>query len=338
MIKFRTFRNGDPPALSELWNSGFQSLPAGRVARPLSPHEFDQEVMGKFHFDPAGLIVAEEGREIVGYAHGGFGIDKVDDPIHRLSLVMGTIGMLLVRPEIDDPGEIVDGLIHCCEKYLLDRGAAVLYAGGRQPLNPYYWGIYGGSEWSGVLGSDRRMREFIAGAGYEPVAESTLLEVDLTRFVEPRDPKLAMLRRRTRITINDDPAPGYAWDEIAIGSFYPVRFALMSKTDERVMARAMTWDMDWFSRDDDRPRLGIVEMYVEPEQRRQGMARLLLGEILQTARGQGIEIVAVQTGATNLPAIGLYKSLGFEPVDTATLYRLPAELTNRSRNDSRICR
>ena len=35
--------------------------------------------------------------------------------------------------------------------------------------------------------------------------------------------------------------------------------------------------------------------------------------------------------ATNLPALGLYQSLGFQPIDQSTLYRLPAHLLDRSR-------
>ena len=35
--------------------------------------------------------------------------------------------------------------------------------------------------------------------------------------------------------------------------------------------------------------------------------------------------VAVQTAATNVPALGLYRSLGFQQLEQATCFRLPSE-------------
>jgi hypothetical protein len=38
-----------------------------------------------------------------------------------------------------------------------------------------------------------------------------------------------------------------------------------------------------------------------------------------------ISRVDVQTSATNAPALALYESLQFEPVETSILYRLPGQ-------------
>ncbi len=71
MIRYRPFRNADPPALAGLWNRGLPSL---GVAVPLGAHEFDAMIVDKPTFDPAGLVVAEdEGGRAVGFAHAGFG-------------------------------------------------------------------------------------------------------------------------------------------------------------------------------------------------------------------------------------------------------------------------
>ena len=55
MIRLRSFRNGDPPALADLWNRG---LPERAVVRPLSAHEFDTMVFTRLTFEPEGLVVA----------------------------------------------------------------------------------------------------------------------------------------------------------------------------------------------------------------------------------------------------------------------------------------
>ena len=38
-----------------------------------------------------------------------------------------------------------------------------------------------------------------------------------------------------------------------------------------------------------------------------------------------MSIVAVQTAATNQPALGLYRSLGFRQIEEATCFRLPSQ-------------
>jgi ribosomal protein S18 acetylase RimI-like enzyme len=98
-----------------------------------------------------------------------------------------------------------------------------------------------------------------------------------------------------------------------------------------VLARATTWDMDWFGRRDAKSRLGLLGVEVAPAHRRKGYGRFLVGEILRTARELAIGAVQVQTTATNLPALGLYQALGFQPIDQSTVYRLPAHLLDRSR-------
>jgi hypothetical protein len=60
--------------------------------------------------------------------------------------------MLVVEPGLDDP-ELIPGLLGAAERYLRARGAQVVYAGSLFPLNPFYWGLSGGSEGAGVLSS-----------------------------------------------------------------------------------------------------------------------------------------------------------------------------------------
>ena len=72
MIRYRPFRNSDPPALVGLWN---QSVPGRRGCAPLRVHELDNHAFGTACFDRDGLIVAERDGQILGYVHAGFGPD-----------------------------------------------------------------------------------------------------------------------------------------------------------------------------------------------------------------------------------------------------------------------
>ena len=320
MTHFRSFRNADSPALAALWNRG---VSGSSVARPLTVHEFEARVVGGPLFDAAGLILAIRDQKPIGFAHAGFGpeAEELGPRPLRLSYEMGTVGMLVVEPGAEDQ-ELEAGLIAAAEGYLTSRGASVIYAGGQYPLNPFYWGIYGGSEWSGILASHAAFVRTVGRAGYKPVSTSVLLEADLTA-PESRDPRGFLLRRQTRVEVVEDALPSTWWHALAVGDFRPTSYRLVSKDTGVEYARASTWDMTWFGRRDGRARIGLIDMEVDPAHRRKGYGRQLVNEILRLARAQATASVAVQTRSTNAPALALYQSLGFEPVETSTLFRLP---------------
>ncbi len=320
-FRLRPFRNGDPPALADLWNRG---TPQTGVARPLASHEFDAAVVNKLGFDRQGLLVAEpaEGGRPVGFVHAGFGPADPAGPSHQPDLALGAVAMLVIEPTLRDPAELGRELLDRALVYLRSRGASVLYAGGQAPLNPFYWGVYGGSEWAGILDDHSVFREAVEAGGFRPVSTTQLLELDLAHWRDPRDPKSAFLRRQSRLEVEEDvPLPRW-WDALAIGQRQPTVFRLASKSEGRSLALALTWDMDWFGRDG-RSRLGIALFEVFPDSRRKGLGRHLLIEILRHAQSQLVEVLAVQTPTTNTPALALYRSAGFEPAGTSTLYRLP---------------
>ena len=318
MIRFRAFRNGDPPALAGLWNRG---LPERQVVCPLGAHEFDDLVLNRLHLDAEGLILAEADGRVAGFAHAAFGPERPDGPSHRIDRAMGTVAMLVVDPDLDDPG-FERALFAEAEAYLRRRGVQVFYAGGQMELSCYYWGVYGGSECSGVLDDHRAFRRASEGSGYEPVARTILFEVDLTA-PSARDPKAPLIRRQARLEIREDTMPASWWEASAIGGSQISRFRLLAKDDDRPLASAATWDMAAFGRLDGKSRVGLIDLEVTEGERRKGYGRFLVAEILRHSREQWAEAVAVQTRSTNHPAIGLYQSLGFGPVDSATLYRRP---------------
>ena len=320
MTRFRPFLNGDPPALVDLWNRG---LPDRGVARPLDAHEFDALVMGKLHFERAGLVVAERDGRPVGFAHAGFGPLDPDRRSHQLCRDLGTVAMLVVDPDRDDP-ELEHSLLVAAERYLRERGATVLYAGGQYPLNPFYWGLYGGSECSGVLSAHATFHRAVRRAGYEPSATSVLMEADLG-VPEARDPKAPLIRRRVKLEIDEDAPPARWWDSQALGPFRTASFRLVDRADGRILASALTWEMAGLARGpgDDRSATGLISLEVHPDSRRQGLGRHLVGEILRHDREQMVGVVTVQTETTNVAALALYRSLGFQAVETGTLYRLP---------------
>jgi GNAT superfamily N-acetyltransferase len=274
-------------------------------------------------FEAAGLIVAERDGRIVGFVHAGFGPElPVDDtrPFH-LSHEMGTIAMLLVWPGLDDP-EVVPGLLAAAESYLCTRGAKVIYAGGQFPLNPFYWGLSGGSEGSGILSAHESFHRALTDRGYQPAGSIVLLEADLNSL-EPRDPRATAIRRQTQLEFTEDALPAHWWEASALAEFPLTDARLLTRPDGVELARAATWDMLGFDREDGRVRIGLIRVEVPPEHRRKGYARFLIGEIFRRARSNLVDLVEVQTDAANQPALALYTSLGLQPIERSTLYRLP---------------
>jgi ribosomal protein S18 acetylase RimI-like enzyme len=318
VTRFRPFRNSDPPALARLWNL---AVPGPATAHLLRVHELDTHAWGLATFEAAGLIVAERDGRIAGFVHAGFGPDlpvSSDRPF-QLCHEIGTVAMLVVEPGPGDDDTAL-GLFAAAEDYLRSRGAKVLYAGGLFPLNPFYWGIYGGSEGSGIVSGHEAFHRAAIARRYVPASTTILLEADLS-LPEPRDPRTPLIRRQTQLEFVEDAMPSHWWQNLALGEFPLTDARLVMKSDGAALARASTWEMRWFGRDDGRVRAGLLDLEVAPEHRRKGYARFLVGEILRRARSNLINCVEVQTAAENQPALALYASLGFVPIDQSTLYR-----------------
>ncbi|QDV34191.1 GNAT family N-acetyltransferase [Tautonia plasticadhaerens] len=318
MTTFRTARNDDVPALADLWNRG---TPDSGVARPLKPRELGDAAFSHQYFDLRGLVLAvEEGRP-VGFAHSGVGPAEPAGPSHRPDPTLGTVAMMVVDPDAD-ADRIGPALVGHAARSLRGRGAEVLYAGGQYPLNPFYWGIYGGSEFSGILRGHEAFHRAVLEEGFREVSRSVLMELGLVGVSDPPfDPRSLLLRRRFRVVIEPDCSFDRWWDAMALGATFATAFRL-EDAHGRPIARATTWDMSGFERLDGRLRVGLVDVDVSLEHRRQGLGRHLIREVIRHHVSRGIHALCVQTRSENEPARELYRGLGFRQVDEAVLYRL----------------
>jgi len=69
------------------------------------------------------------------------------------------------------------------------------------------------------------------------------------------------------------------------------------------------------------PTVGVVNVEVLADLRRQGLAKFLLANLLRYLQEQYFALVEMQTAERNQVAVKLCRSLGFEQVDFGRTYR-----------------
>jgi ribosomal protein S18 acetylase RimI-like enzyme len=314
MLTYRTFRNSDPPALAALWRSR-----AGQpgLTQPASPDLFEQLVFAKLYFDYPGLVLAHDDGRPVGFAHAGFGPNADRSWI---STETGVICVLVTVPGCAE-AEVADGLLDRCEDYLRRRGAKVIYGGGLQPFAPFYIGLYGGSELPGVLDSDTVARNALAARGYREVERTVLLHRNLDGFESQIDRQQMQIRRQMQVEVTSDTLARNRWEALTVGEFDLTRFDLVVRGRKDAMATALFRTMEAGGTTGVGHATGLIELSVAEPQQRHGLATFLLNEAFRQFLHQRIASVEVQTGETNVAALGVFQKLGLQQIGRGGLWR-----------------
>lgn len=314
MIRFRSFRNTDPPLITAIWRSRAeqQGLP-----HAVSPDLFEELVFARLYFDYAGLILAFDDDRPIGFAHAGFG---PKDEAPGISTQLGTTCLMMLAPDSNET-DVASGLLDRCEQYLRGRGAQVLYGGGMSPLNPFYVGLYGGSELPGVLDSDLAARAVFENHRYREIERTRIMRVHLDRF-EPVIDRAQMQIRRQMVVESQIDAPTRSWwDACTLGAFELTRFEMVPRGGGPPVATALFRSMDPSAATSAGRTTGLMHFEVDAAHRRRGYAVFLLSEAFRQFQRQGIMTVETQTLETNLPAVNLYQKMKFAQVGGGGLFR-----------------
>jgi ribosomal protein S18 acetylase RimI-like enzyme len=314
VIHYRTFQNDDPPRLMRVWNEAFTTR--GTVALPTAS-ALEEYVFAKPYFDPAGLILALEEGVAVGFVHAGFGPNADES---GLSTANGVICSLGVRPAFRNHG-VASELLRRAEGYLSGRGATTIYAGPMRPFNPFYLGLYGGSESAGFLASDVAADPFLLSHGYLRHDAVVVFQRRLEGPINVADPRFLAIRRRFELLAQPRRGTGTWWREAVLGPIELLDILLRDKVSHEVMARAAAWEMLGFCQRWNAPAVGIIDLEVNADLRRQGLAKFVLVHLLRHVQEQFFALVEVQTNERNEAALRLYRGLGFEAIDTGRTYR-----------------
>lgn len=314
MIAYRPFRNTDPPAIAAIWNESFTGRGAC-ILRMLAPLE--RAVFSKLYFDRAGLIVALDGSQPIGFVHAGFGPNAVQTDV---ATATGVVCALAVRPGYRRQG-IGTELLRRAEAYLTDLGSATALAGPHRPFNPFYFSIYGGGGSPGFLDSDPDAGRYFQSRGYAPSASFAVLQRRLDRPITIADQRFPQLRKRCEVVIQPRIDLQSWWQEGTTGCIEPVEIRLEDRVAGVSVGRSLVWEMEGFSWRWNAPAAGILELTIDPTQRRQGLGRYFLAHILRYLQEQYFGICEGHVDGSDTASISLLTSMGFESVDTGHVYR-----------------
>jgi ribosomal protein S18 acetylase RimI-like enzyme len=306
-VLYRAFRNTDPPRLVQVWNGAFQGRSAVtlRTATPL-----ERFVLSKPYFDPAGLILAEEDGQCVGFIHAGMLEGEPD----------GVISLIAVRPAYQRRG-IGRELLRLGEEYLRGGGARAIFAGAARGCNPFYFGLYGGAVCSGFLLSDAAAEPFFLNHGYRVAQTLLVLQRPLDMSLRIVDPRFTLVRNSCQIRLQTPRQLSCREQECTIGVVEPVEFRLEDKSTGTVKCRTLMWEMEGFTNRWGAPAVGLLDYQTDPASRRLGLGKYLLATILKQLQDQYFQVVEVHIDESNEPAKSFLSQLGFEQVDVSRSYQ-----------------
>lgn len=78
------------------------------------------------------------------------------------------------------------------------------------------------------------------------------------------------------------------------------------REDGRVVGYICVWEVG--------DELHVTNIAVHPAARRRGIARTLLGQVMEEGRQRGVRVVVLEVRPSNVEALALYESLGFKVI------------------------
>ena len=314
LIRYRSFRNTDPPALAEIWRSQPRFH---RLAQPMSAGQLEQHVFSKTYFDPAGLIVAVDGARPVGFVHAGFGPNALGSEIDP---ARGAICQLFVIPHTDR-GVILVELLEAAEDYLRRQGAKQVFIGNVDGYGPFYLGFYGSASLLGTICSDTAQLAFFQEMQYEAQREQLVLQRSLMGFRPPVDRDQMRHRRTLESVARYDPPSRSWWEASTTSCLERVTFELLPKCGGPALASSLVWHMQplcgaWGVR-----AAGLEQLWATECSWGDGTALMLMADTLKGLQSDGVTLVEAVVDNLESPTSRLLLSLGFASVDRGVTLR-----------------
>jgi GNAT superfamily N-acetyltransferase len=315
VIEYRAFRNYDPPQILRLWEqAGFGHGAAQRLSNDMS---FDMVNYSQTYFDRNGLILAIDDGTPVGFVHAGFGCSADGNSLDKS---MGVVCAVVVEPGHRRQG-IGRELVSRAESYLKGNGATQILAGPSRQADPFYFGLYGGARPAGFLQSDEAAAPFFTKLGYEASGRYAIT----SRQMNDRDPvhfRSSMIRRKWELLLIDRPDPCTWWWMCRYGRMDAVYCVLVPKAGGAPVAGVTIVGLDAYADCWNEQAIGLVDLWVDDQHRRQGYGQALLLEVVKRLRKETVTRLTANIEDDDIAAKKVFESVGFSKIDEGVVFKL----------------
>ncbi len=306
MSDLRPFRPSDLPALVALWNRCFADSPNFIT---LTEADFLRRVGTVPGFDPARLLLATEGSDLLGYVHYGPRLEYWEGDSLRTVPAEGHIYALVAPPGAT---ELLQTLLEVAGQRLTEEGAqrVLLYPSWVCGTQSMYNGVAGAYEMPGLSDTRTDLLTVAEAAGFTSVAEYGTPELPLAEALARPD----LQAERARL---EGLAAQWRLHPQLRGLrpiFFPNRRAVTLLRNGEIVAMTAFGPWEEYIRHYGRPLFGITSVQVDQDWRGRGLGKLVMLLALEAAQQAGAEAVHLHVYRSNVPAWNLYhKALGFQP-------------------------
>lgn len=267
-------------------------------------------MLGRTYFRPEHLLIASNDEKPVGFVHVGFS-PRADGS--SLDPTQGVISALFVKVG-ESFSEIGSELLSRAERLLRAAGATHLSAGGSYPVDPFYWGLYGGPLSAGVPVGDTSLLELLRNAGFAESRRFLIWERALGNFRPPVDRSQLQLKRRYTVeAVNELPLANW-WQACAFSHVERARYSLRATDGSPVNSSLTFWDTQPLGERQGKRVVGLFESQLASSSFDDGVAMYLLGDSLRQFHSLGISHVEAVTGQEEVAWTKLFSTLGFQEV------------------------
>ena len=315
MIEIRSFLNTDPPAIVDIWQ---QQKPLRCLSQVMNRQLLDRMVLAKPYFDPAGLLVAFDNGKPVGFVHAGFCPNQEHSCV---DYSRGVISQLQVS-NCDSSDEVASSLLESALAYLKSRGAKSCFAGGAFPDAPFYVGLYGGSRIPGVPEEDAELFERLSRIGFQSCEQIHVMQLNLVGFRPAVNRALMTVRRQYQVAAIVDPLLPNWWECCTYGWAEVFGFRVIRRSDKQVVGSVLFWEIQPLSSQWGKVTMGLVDLAIEENARKQGIGTFLINESLRHLADSGVACVEIQLRGSDEPAIAIARKTGFEQISQGREMRL----------------